>query len=148
MTGPEAPPRTRLGLGLSLAIALPALGAMGAVLLLAGGGRAISAPEPTWQSAPGAARIHYTPNLRADNVRPLRPLAAFPGRAGVTPSPLESLAGGVRPAPPEEISIPAAGVDTVVDGVGTNRDGTIRVPGIGRAGWYDGGPRPGEPGAR
>ena len=71
---------------------------------------------------------------------------ATAGRGGVRGNELEDLAGGVRPAVPDRIAIPAARVDTVVDAVGTGRGGAIRVPSLGRAGWYDGGPRPGEPG--
>ena len=59
--------------------------------------------------------------------------------------PLEGIEGGVRPAPPQRISIPDAGVETVVDPVGTRR-GEIEVPELGRAGWFEGGPRPGEAG--
>jgi sortase (surface protein transpeptidase) len=64
----------------------------------------------------------------------------------VRSNPLEPVDGGVRPAPPDRIAIPAAHVDTVVDSVGTGRDNAIEVPPIGRAGWYGGGPRPGERG--
>ncbi len=53
--------------------------------------------------------------------------------------------GGSRPAPPLRISIPSAGVNTAVKAVGTDR-GAIRVPSIGLAGWWKGGPRPGERG--
>lgn len=51
-----------------------------------------------------------------------------------------------RPATPVSISIPVAGVKAAVEPVSIERDGALRVPDIGRAGWYDGGPRPGEPG--
>ena len=73
-------------------------------------------------------------------------MVATAGRAGVRGNDLEDLAGGVRPAVPDRIAIPGARVDTVVDAVGTGHRGAIRVPSLGRAGWYDGGPRPGEPG--
>ena len=41
--------------------------------------------------------------------------------------PLEGIEGGVRPAPPQRIAIPDAGVETVIDPVGT-RKGEIEVP--------------------
>jgi LPXTG-site transpeptidase (sortase) family protein len=50
-----------------------------------------------------------------------------------------------RPAPPAWISIPEAGVEAPVDGLGATADG-LALPDIGRAGWWDGGPRPGEDG--
>lgn len=77
--------------------------------------------------------------------RTLRPILARRGRSGVQSIPLEGIEGGVRPAPPQRISIPDAGVETVIDPVGT-RKGEIEVPELGRAGWFQGGPRPGEPG--
>lgn len=77
--------------------------------------------------------------------RTLRPILARRGRSGVQSIPLEGIEGGVRPAPPQRISIPDAGVETVIDPVGT-REGEIEVPELGRAGWFQGGPRPGEPG--
>ena len=75
----------------------------------------------------------------------LRPILARRGRSGVQSIPLEGIEGGVRPAPPQRISIPDAGVETVIDPVGT-RKGEIEVPELGRAGWFQGGARPGEPG--
>ena len=73
----------------------------------------------------------------------LRPILARRGRSGVQSIPLEKIEGGVRPAPPQRIAIPDAGVETVIDPVGTRR-GEIEVPPLGRAGWFEGGPRPGE----
>jgi hypothetical protein len=77
--------------------------------------------------------------------RPLQPLEPRAGRAGLGPEHLEPLAGGIRPATPVRISIPAADVNAAVQPVG-ERDGTMEVPPVGRAGWFDAGPRPGEPG--
>ena len=47
---------------------------------------------------------------------------------------------------PIRISIPAIGVDARVVAVGLRSDGAMEVPAVGLAGWYDRGPRPGEPG--
>lgn len=55
------------------------------------------------------------------------------------------LAGAARPGTPARLSIPALGLDVPVDAVQGTANG-IEVPPVGRAGWFDGGPRPGEPG--
>jgi sortase (surface protein transpeptidase) len=57
-----------------------------------------------------------------------------------------------RPTPvPVRLEIPGIGVDTRLQRLGKEQDGTVAVPG-GRhrwdeAGWYAGGPRPGDPGS-
>lgn len=65
--------------------------------------------------------------------------------ATLATEPLESLEGGVRPAPPVRISIPAAQVDAPVRPVSARKE-ALAVPDVGTAGWYAGGPRPGERG--
>jgi len=50
-----------------------------------------------------------------------------------------------RPARPTGISIPAAGVQGPVDPIDAVA-GQLEIPPPGRAGWFRGGPRPGEPG--
>jgi LPXTG-site transpeptidase (sortase) family protein len=50
-----------------------------------------------------------------------------------------------RPSLPASIEIPDAGVDTPIDAVGATADGLV-LPEFGRAGWWEGGPRPGEDG--
>lgn len=140
----RGPRSRRFRAGLIAAIALPAAIAGGAVLALAG-----DDDEPTTDGSRPAAELarkaetSRTLGPRATNT--LRPILARRGHSGVQSIPLEGIEGGVRPAPPQRISIPEAGVETVVDPVGT-RDGRIEVPPLGRAGWFDGGPRPGEPG--
>ncbi len=52
---------------------------------------------------------------------------------------------GRRPAVPIWIAIPAAGLSARVEPVAARR-GVLRVPAVGRAGWFRGGPRPGEAG--
>ena len=130
-------------IGLVLAVLIPALAAGGAVLAL-DPGEHVSGPSGDARAL--AHRAAAGRDLGVHASRALEPIVATRGRAGVRPSDLEPLAGGVRPAVPDHIWIPAAGVDTVVDSVGLRRDRTIEVPGLGRGGWYDGGPRPGEPG--
>ncbi len=86
-----------------------------------------------------------SPAADISKTTPLRPFVATPGRAGLRIERLDPPAGGVRPARPARISIPDARVDAVVDPVRGTDDG-IEVPDVGRAGWFDAGPRPGEPG--
>jgi len=128
--------------GLVAAVGLPALAAGGAVLVVAANDGA-----PKTKGDPAAlvrkAEARRTLGPRATNT--LRPILAKRGRSGVQEIPLEGIEGGVRPAPPQRIAIPDAGVETVIDPVGT-RKGEIEVPPLGRAGWFEGGPRPGEPG--
>jgi Sortase domain len=48
---------------------------------------------------------------------------------------------------PVQLRIPSIGVNTGLEHVGLDRDGTIAAPiGFQQAAWYVGGPRPGEPG--
>jgi sortase family protein len=137
-------PSARFVALLLASVLVPASLAAGAVLLLANSDG--DAPPRATGSVSDLAREASAPRtLGAAVTRSLRPVLAERGRAGVQPSPLEPIEGGVRPAPPDRISIPAAHLDTVVEPVGT-REGQIEVPGIGKAGWYDGGARPGEPG--
>ena len=49
-------------------------------------------------------------------------------------------------APPVAVHVPAIGVDAPLDPLGRNPDGTIQLPAWGRAGWWAGGPKPGQPG--
>ena len=58
---------------------------------------------------------------------------------------LEPPARPRRPAPPLGISIPAARVQGPVDPIRAVA-GQLEIPPPGRAGWFRGGPRPGEPG--
>jgi sortase (surface protein transpeptidase) len=51
-----------------------------------------------------------------------------------------------RASRPASIAIPAAGVDARVVPVGLGSDGAMEVPEVDLAGWYELGPRPGEPG--
>ena len=108
-------------LGPVLTVALPAAAAM-AVVLLTGG----SADQPEAVGGHTAAGLARAAAIQ-DGEQPAR------GRRGG------------RPAPPRWISIPAAGVSARVESVEARR-GMLRVPAVGVAGWYRGGPRPGEAG--
>jgi Sortase domain len=139
--------RRRPPTGLIAAIAVPALVAGLAVALLGH-----SRDEPAKLAHPGdpkalarAAAGAATQDDSPDGKLRLRPISPRAGVSGLESQPLERLAGGIRPAPPVAISIPTAGVRALVEGVKAHH-GALRVPSIGRAGWYEGGPRPGEPG--
>jgi sortase (surface protein transpeptidase) len=76
---------------------------------------------------------------------PLRPIvlrgeSAELGSGAAGPATAED-----RPAEPARLSIPALGVRADVQRVSSTETG-IEVPQVGRAGWFDEGPRPGEPG--
>jgi hypothetical protein len=122
-------------------VLLPAGFAAGAVLLVADGRET---PEVRNGRSPErlAALAERGPGAAARGA-PLRPVSARAGAAALGAARLESLAGGIRPAPPARISIPAAGVDAPVRPVSARR-GALQIPDAGTAGWYDGGPRPGE----
>lgn len=127
-------------LGLILAVLLPALFTGGAVLIVA------HSDDP---GIPGggkpAAVLARLADAEARVTPPLHPMTPRVGDAAIGPERLESLAGGVRPAPPSRISIPAAGINAAVEAV-DEHGGALTVPHIGTAGWFEGGPRPGEPG--
>jgi hypothetical protein len=127
-----------------LSVVLPAaLAGAGAALLLrpalpvAAGGRPPQTLARLADLVPAIALPDRPPGLQ--------PVVATPGRAGLRADRLEPLTGGVRPAPPARISIEAAAVDAVIEPV-TSAAGGIRVPQVGHAGWFEQGPRPGEPG--
>ena len=117
--------------GLVAAILVPAAVAAGAVLALDG-------------------RSSDEPRSSASSLRRLARQAETPPALQTALSPLELRGGGalgtrVRPSPPASISIPAAGVKSKVVKA-PQVDGALEIPSVGTAGWYSGGPRPGEPG--
>jgi len=138
-----APRAARTWRGWAAATLIPAAVAVALVLLAAGEGR----PNvPTGPGAPALARLADLPPLRIPaQPRPLNPVVPVEGRQGIRVGRLESLAGGIRPAPPGRIRIPAADVDAGIEAVQARREG-LEVPPAGWAGWYSGGARPGEPG--
>jgi hypothetical protein len=84
-------------------------------------------------------------------------VAPPPQRVAVTPGPGPAVERDVaastarharRPGRPVRIAIPAIGVRTRIVRLGLNHDGTLETPDdYQRAGWWSGGPRPGEAGA-
>jgi hypothetical protein len=78
-------------------------------------------------------------------VKSLRPIVVRGGRARLGRGVARVDAGRGRPAPPARISIPAAGVEASIEPVRLDGE-ELEVPAVGRAGWFDAGPRPGEQG--
>jgi sortase family protein len=164
--GPPPAPRAEAPLeprrptaGLLLAIVLPAVFTFGAgALVFKSSPTRVEHPRPVAELAALAERDASGTPLRplatvelaaraerGQTWTPLQPLEAQAGRAALGPLPLESVGGGIRPAPPDRISIPAAKIDAAIRPVSA-RGGTLGVPPVGVAGWYSGGPRPGEAG--
>ena len=85
---------------------------------------------------------------------PDRPDASSaPASASGVPAPGDATAPPAAPVPvalPSAVSIPAIGVQSELITLGLNPDGTLAVPQPGpdydKAAWFDGSPRPGEPG--
>jgi sortase (surface protein transpeptidase) len=85
-----------------------------------------------------AERLAHLAELRPIVVRGDRTVALGTGPAG-------PMAGSGRAAVPTSLAIPSLHVDTDIESVTATAEG-IEVPEIGRAGWFEAGPRPGEPG--
>jgi Sortase domain len=82
---------------------------------------------------------------RMAGAEPLHPIVIRGGRAVLGHGPAGPATSVSRPAEPAHISIPSLGVSADVQHVSSTATG-IEVPQVGRAGWFDEGPRPGEPG--
>lgn len=137
-------PRRRTGRGLAAAAVVPGVLAAVVVLLLSdGSGSELGSFPP----APALARLaEHSPAVGLPRQpETLQPVIPLEGRTGIRVDELEPIAGGIRPAPPGRIEIPAADVDAGVEAVQAKAAG-IEVPPQGWTGWYDGGPRPGEAG--
>ncbi|MFL5913115.1 MAG: class F sortase [Gaiellaceae bacterium] len=76
----------------------------------------------------------------------LHPIVIRGGRAALGRDAPVAASGISRPAPPARITIRSVGLAASVVPVQAASNGDIGVPPPGRAGWFDGGARPGEPG--
>ena len=138
----ERRPRRRSRRSLVTATCVPAVAAAVAGALLAplfasdGSGRG-----PEAAMAADLAREAARP----DALKPLVPVVEREGKSQLATGERTAATATSRPAPPASISIPRAGVAASVDALGANRKG-LEVPDLGRAGWWSGGPRPGEDG--
>ncbi len=140
--GGRVAPRTRRG-SLLTATCVPALvaGVLGALLAPMFGGSDGQRLGPDTATADVLARQAAQPG----ELRPLVPVVERGGRPRLAAHGAASGAARARPAPPDWISIPAAGVGAPVDSLQAGSTG-LSVPGFGRTGWWNGGPRPGEDG--
>lgn len=99
--------------------------------------RILPAPSPNKVTAPGAPSTGSTSSTTSTTVVVVPPQSSQVGVA----VPAKPIKNGVR------ISIPAIGVDAPVVSLGLNSDGTLQVPtSFSVAGWWSGGPFPGQPG--
>ena len=123
----------RRGVELGASVVIPAVVA-GALALLLLPGMPL-AP----QQVPGgdAARLA--------RMAELRPIVLRGDRTVLGTGPAGPMTTGARAAVPTSLAIPALHVDTDIEPVTATAEG-IEVPAIGRAGWFEAGPRPGEPG--
>jgi hypothetical protein len=100
-------------------------------------------------AAPGgipAGRAHAPARLaRMAATSPLRPIVVRGGRFRLGSGAAGPATSENRPAVPVHLAIPALGVRADVQRVSSTATG-IEVPQVGLAGWFDEGPRPGEPG--
>jgi sortase (surface protein transpeptidase) len=125
----------RSGRGLVLvAIVVPALLAAAATVMLI----PEHVREAPHQVATGSA-------ARLAHMAELRPIVLHGRRTGLGTGPSGLATTATRPGVPTSFAIPSLGVDASIEPVGATETG-IEVPRIGRAGWFDAGPRPGEPG--
>lgn len=76
---------------------------------------------------------------------PLKPIVLRRGRSQLGSTAAAPAEGGNRPAAPARLSIPALDLNADIQPVASTDTG-IEVPQVGRAGWFEEGPRPGEAG--
>jgi hypothetical protein len=131
--------RIRPAVGLLLSIVVSAVLAGAAAAWLAPGEKPIGlSHQPAQVKAPtvGSLMAALTLDPRQSQTRVRLP--SPPKRRHVAAS-----GSGRRPGVPNRISIPAAGSSGPVERMGVEH-GELRIPPAGRAGWFAGGPRPGE----
>jgi len=116
--------------------------------LIAGAAAYFALPEQPLQPAIVVPRAELEPaSVLADVAAEppiLRPIVMRGDRAELGAG-SAGVAEQLRPARPAWLSIPAVSIEAPIDPVSGTATG-IDVPAVGRAGWYDAGPRPGEPG--
>ena len=122
-----------------------------AVLLLLGGGTAVAvgvAGQDADPPTPSASAAPKSTSARADSAPPSSS-SGVPAPDAAAPTPPTSNAP-VPVALPVSVTIPAIDVRSGLITLGLNPDGTLAVPQPGpdydKAAWFDGSPRPGDPG--
>lgn len=115
-----------------------------AVLLLLGGGTAVVVGVLGQDADPPAPAAAQAAGTTAPSTVPA-PVSPEAANAGPP-----STGAAVPAALPSAVRIPAIGVQSELITVGLNPDGTLEVPQPGpdydKAAWFDGSPRPGDPG--
>jgi hypothetical protein len=127
-------PRGAGRLKLAFAVLVPAALAAALTLMLLPGSPA---------SAP--AHVAHGDAAKLARMAELRPIVLHGKRAGLGTGPSGYLTTDNQAGIPKSFAIPSLGVDATIDPVTATAAG-IAVPEIGRAGWFDQGPRPGDPG--
>jgi hypothetical protein len=137
------PPAARNRRALAKATLGPALvaGIAGALMAPLFGGSGAGQPGPQAAMASELAREASRPGA----LPPLVPVVERGGEPRLAAHDNASGAASARPAPPAWISIPRAGVAAPIDSLGAGSKG-LQLPDVGRTGWWNGGPRPGEDG--
>jgi hypothetical protein len=125
-------------LPLALAILVPAAIAAALVFTFA---RPDPAHAPEQVANGNAAKLA----AQAEQAPELRPIVLRGKRSVLGTGPSGPLAGGEGAGMPQRLAIPELHVNADIEPVGATADG-IEVPAIGRAGWFESGPRPGDPG--
>jgi hypothetical protein len=121
------------------AVLVPALAAFTLVLLLFAPSRLAAPTQVAHRSPSRLAQL-------ADSAPAFRPIVLHGRRTVLGTGPAGPISTGARPGTPSRMSIPSLHVDAPMEPVTATPAGDIAVPQIGRAGWFDAGPRPGEPG--
>ena len=124
-------PSTRTWTVVAIALAVVALVA---VTLAATGQQ--RAPQPPPAADPGESTTASTAPSSAPSPAPV-------------PAPASESPAAEQVAAPVSVSVPAIGVTSDLLRLGLNDDGTVEVPPLGpddQAGWYEGGPAPGDVG--
>ena len=117
-----------------------------------GAGGAVDSQEQG--QSPSATLPLRGPKSRRSGLEDPRGSGSFERPAGPRPGPPGFEVGGLPDrlavpggAPPVRLSVPAIGVETPLVRLGLEPDRTMEVPeDFGRAGWFAGGPAPGQPG--
>lgn len=130
--------------GLAAGILIPALvaGLIAALALRPGAPPVLRAPDT---SSPRI--LSREADLPVPAAAPaLHPIVIRGGRAALGRDVSAPPIAPVRPALPARITVPSVGLTAPIVPVQAAPNGDIGVPPPGKAGWYDGGARPGEPG--
>ena len=123
-----------------------------AVSLLLGGGTAVAVGVSSQDADPPAPSATATEERTASTASAApSPQASDAGSAPAASPTEENTTQSAPPAAlPAAVSIPTIGVESELLALGLNPDGTLAVPEPGpdydKAAWFDGSPRPGDPG--